>query len=837
LEVFAVPAAGISEAETVIKRVLPYLKRRGYDVDTDLVFELPATDGARQQFIDIGVTLGSGKPKFLIEAKRQSHRILQKDRTQALNYGKSIGVPFVVVTNGVDLELLNTVTGEPLRVTDSHAGRSMIPHKTDVNAVLQRLKTSPNASDLRQKDSSLPFRPGLPLKQLNALFARCHSKIRTIEKDEDNAFADFSKLLFLRLLEEKADEPGATFKLSYSTRFHELAQRPPSSHDEVKTLVDSMIAETRKQYGDVITSGLHIKQPSTYAYLVKALSEVSFIDSGLDTKGAAFEYFVRATLKGKKLGQYFTPRQLVELMLEMVGTDLIVGTLKSGEPMKVLDPACGTGGFLVYLMKHALDDVESGRASKKLTTPAAASLAKRIKEDTFFGIDANHGVASSAKMNMIISGDGHTNIVCANSLDRTAPYWSLDDASFDLIISNPPFGTSESDLPADSLAEYPVQSTKGQLLFLQKMLQATKPGGTVCTVIDEGALNTDTAATVRRWILENSRVRSVVSLPPVTFKPNKITVKSSVLMFERIDPETMDPDADYPIRFVTLETLGFLPSGELIRGFDTGALKDEFREAVNGAEAGAEGGFTRSFDVPSHDVLSDQNTRLDFKYWDPVVRAEIEAMRSNGGRTLESLNKIPIDRGISPKATAYVDAADGFAMVLKAGSSVTTFGEVVDSGDWIEKDIYDVVGDRAKVQRGDVLLSSTGDGTLGKAAVYDLDLPAVADGHITILRVDPDEMDPWFLADYLREGFGRVQTNRLFTGSTGLIELTAESVKTIIVPPLTLAEQQEASKNLRTAEAGAVFQRRSADDALAAARVNFAGFRVDEDGEVKPLPA
>jgi type I restriction enzyme M protein len=307
-----------------------------------------------------------------------------------------------------------------------------------LQSALKRLQDNPRASDLRQTAESLPYRPGLPLKQLNALFARCFSKIRTLEKDEENAFADFSKLLFLRLLEEKEDDPNSGFSLPYSTRFYELAERPSASHDEVKTLVDKMIAECRKQHGDVIIGGLHIKQASTYAYLVTELSKVSFTDSGLDTKGAAFEYFVRATLKGKKLGQYFTPRQLVELMLEMVGRDLIVGTLASGETIKVLDPACGTGGFLVFLMKHALADVEARRRSKTLTPAAAQSLSKKIMEDTFYGIDANPGVASSAKMNMIISGDGHTNITRANSLAGDTTTWSLAKPEYDLIITNPP---------------------------------------------------------------------------------------------------------------------------------------------------------------------------------------------------------------------------------------------------------------------------------------------------------------------------------------------------------------------------------------------------------------
>ncbi|MCV7259194.1 N-6 DNA methylase [Mycobacterium shimoidei] len=830
-------APGISETETVVKRILPYLQRRGYELD-DLSFELPTKeDGTSHRFVDICVYAGAKKPKFAIEAKRQSHRLTKADRTQALKYGRNLKVPFVVLTNGVALELLNTSTGEQLRVTDTRAGRTIVPHKSQLSKVLARLKQNPNTSDLNINDTSLPYRPGLPLKQLNGLFARCHSKIRSLEKDEDNAFADFSKLLFLRLLEEKDDDPNSDFSLPYSQRFHQLAEYPPSQHDQVKTLVDQMIDQCRKQYGDVITSGLHIKKASTYAYLVKELSEVSFIDSGLDTKGAAFEYFVRATLKGKRLGQYFTPRQLVELMLEMVGSDLIVGTLASGTPIKVLDPACGTGGFIVFLMKHALDRIEARKKAKQLSASAARELSRKVKEETFYGIDANEGVASSAKMNMIISGDGHANIVCANSLDVDSGVWSLKQPEYDLIITNPPFGISEADLPPDDLAEYPVRTTRGQLLFLQHMVLSAVPGGTICTVIDDGALNNDNAAETRRWILENARVKAVISLPAVTFKPNKITVKSSVLLLERFDLKTQDPEEEYYLTYASLDTLGFHPSGESIRNFDFDQLRSDVRDLIEKPPTDPiQGDNWRAFTVSSHEIAEDPTVRLDFKYWDPPIRERIREIIDTGGATIGKLNTIDTERGYSPNAGLYVDAVDGYAMVIKAGSSVTPYGEVVDSGDWIEKAVYDDAADRAKLRRGDVLLSSTGDGTLGKAAVFDLPTPAVADSHVTIIRVNPKEVDPWFLADYLREGFGRIQSNRLFTGSTGLIELTREGVDAIVVPTyLTVKEQRALSRALRKSEAKAVASRDAAENSLAEARAKFAGFHVTEAGEAAPV--
>lgn len=160
---------------------------------------------------------------------------------------------------------------------------------------------------------------------------------------------------------------------------------------------------------------------------------------------------------------------------------------------------------------------------------------------------------------------------------------------------------------------------------------------------------------------------------------------------------------------------------------------------------------------------------------------------------------------------------------MKAGSNVTRYGQITLQGaDWIEKQIFDDLPDEVKLQKGDVLLNSTGDGTLGKAAVWDLDHEAVADGHITIIRPDPEAVDPLYLADYLRAGFGQEQIQRLYTGSTGLIELTAEHVNRVVISTLSgVNEQARLSAALRKAEAGYQSQLGTADAALANARKAF----------------
>lgn len=342
-----------TETETVIKRILPYLRRRGYDPETDIDFETSVKSIERygKGYVDLLVTGGAKRPKFVIEAKRSGRRLTASDRDQAVSYGRAVKVTFVVVTNGADIQVFNTETKTAMHWDGSLAAK--VPSASQLPKVIRTLRANKTATDVSLEDSSLPFRPGLPPKQLNALFARCHNKVRDLEKNEEHAFADFSKLLFLRLLEEKSDD--GEFTLPYSYRFFDLADRPLSESDQVQVAILSMLEGVKTAgYGDVLLEPIHLKRSATFHFLVAELSRVSFADSGLDTKGAAFEYFVRATLKGKHLGQYFTPRPLIDLMLGFVGRDAILNSLMAGQDVKVLDPACGTGGFLVFLMKTTL---------------------------------------------------------------------------------------------------------------------------------------------------------------------------------------------------------------------------------------------------------------------------------------------------------------------------------------------------------------------------------------------------------------------------------------------------------------------------------------------------
>lgn len=824
-----------TETETVIKKILPYMKRRGYDVEQDFDFEtaVSTTDRYTKGYVDILVTLGKKAPLFLIEAKRIGKNLTNKDRDQAISYAgsKEIKVPFVVVTNGKDIQCFNTRNKQ--RIIWDGKRSDKVPDRSQVERVVKTLRTKPDEVVINiSNDESLPYRQGLPLRQLNALFAKGHNTIRKIEKDEDYAFADFSKLLFLKLLEEKSDL-DESFSLPYSYRFYELAETPIHNADQVKIAITSMIdlIISKTSYGDVLREPLRLENPKTFLCLVKDLASVSFCDCSVDSKGAAFEYYVRATLKGKKLGQYFTPRELVQVMACLVGEDKIINSVIMGSKLKVLDPACGTGGFLVYLMQEALDKLQVKLKNRDITKESYDQCVKKIKEEIFYGSDANRGVAASAKMNMIIAGDGHTHIVHEDSLSVNAVNWKVTEPDCNLIMTNPPFGTAEGDsLVKSDKEQFQVSTTKGQYLFLQKMIDCTVPGGEICTVIDEGVLNTSKGAELRRYILTNCIIKAVINLPAETFKPNKINVKSSVLYLEKREAADIDLEDNYKITFCELDSLGYIGSGDKIRDFDNITFLHEIRKNVLDHELGQEriGYHWKAYDILSGKIAHDGGLRLDYKYWEPRFRKQLEELEGKGCLSIESLNTIATSRGISPSSDCYVDEKDGFALVVKAGSNISRFGEILitPDSDWIEKSLYDEYVQRAEdnrenrniIKKGDVLLASTGDGTLGKCCVFDKNFPAIADGHVTIIRVDKKMIDPYYLADYLRCGFGGKQIACFYSGSTGMIELTPEQVNRIIVDHAgdkqDINVQKKISKDIRKREKQYILQIEKAEKLL-----------------------
>ena len=553
------------ETTTIIKKILPYLNRQGYSIQEDLFFEEAVRKNDKVTgFTDIEVHI-SDKLLFLIEAKRDSQTINNKHRKQAIDYGKIKNVPFVVVTNGQTFEIWNPIKEEQIFINEES---NLCPSKNDLKHVLSVLRKNPKETKIIISTIHKPYAMGITFRELTNVFKRCHNAIRDIEKDDEHAFSDFSKFLFLKLLEEKTDDDEfdpTGFKLPYAQRFAEINRQ---SDDEIKASINHMfkIIQKDKMYGEVLEDDqFHIQNSKTYGKIVNELSTVYFGDSDVDIKGSAFEYFLKFNLKGSQLGQYFTPREVVKLMIEL--SDLKSSALGLTNPKQeciVIDPACGSGGFLITGMQMMVNHVKQLQNDRIIDQETHKRLAKRIKKDIFFGCDAKHMLARTAKMNMIIAGDGFTNIKHGNSLTEDISFLKISkDRTFpeaNFILANPPFGMSESELDSKIFELYDVHIHKGQALFLQKMIKITKPEGIICTVIDEGILNTKSMTDIRKHIIKKCFIDAIIHLPYVTFEPNYARVSTSILLMKKKQSEI--EKQNYPIFMYDLKEIGYASAGK-----------------------------------------------------------------------------------------------------------------------------------------------------------------------------------------------------------------------------------------------------------------------------------
>lgn len=557
-----------TETTTIIKRIVPYLTRLGYSLQDDLFFEEAVkSEGGVTGFVDIEVRF-KGKLQFLMEAKRDTQKLNAKHREQVLDYGVARGVPFVVLTNGLVFEMHSVGTRKPLSLGGVH---NALPPKHDVALILKALKTDPIAETVDITSKHTVFAPGASLPELTAVFKRCHNAIRDIEKDDENAFSDFSKLLFLKLLEEKAaseqyDSGG--FQLPYEQTFSELASL---KSDLIKASVMSMFEDVQSnpQYGEVLKGdAFHIQNAKTFAKIVGELAAISLGDSDVDVKGSAFEYFLKFNLKGAQLGQYFTPREVVRLMIELVELkSLAIGLSNPANEYMVVDPACGSGGFLTVGMQVLLEQASHLMANGVIDSKTFRQVTKRIMSEVLFGADAKHMLVRTAKMNMIIAGDGFANIHhVENSLEEppAVPFLQMSESRevplADLILTNPPFGMSETHLDASTMDLYPVKTSLSQALFLQKMIGITRPGGLICTVISEGILNTQSMGDLRSYLLSECFVEAVIHLPYVTFQPSYARISTSILLMRRKDSPLQKQD--YPVFMYDLKEIGYSGTGK-----------------------------------------------------------------------------------------------------------------------------------------------------------------------------------------------------------------------------------------------------------------------------------
>ena len=278
--------------------------------------------------------------------------------------------------------------------------------------------------------------------------------------------------------------------------------------DYINDTILPRLVDRYNHSGDVFQSRLLIGTPTSLKRIVDKLSALTLLNADSDIKGDAFEYFLKNSVTvGNDLGEYFTPRHIVRLMVELIDP-------RFGET--VYDPCCGTGGFLIYAFEHI----------KKKILPSDASL-NQLQHHTVFGRELT-GTAKIAKMNMILTGDGHTNIVQIDSLQNPVK------DQYDVVLTNYPFSQR-----TDCASYYGLRNRDANPVFLKHVIDALKPGGRAAVVVPDGVLFRDGPqyVRVRQMLLETCNVNAVIKLHNYVFKPYA-GQPTSIIIFEKGSPTT-----------------------------------------------------------------------------------------------------------------------------------------------------------------------------------------------------------------------------------------------------------------------------------------------------------
>lgn len=508
-------------------------------------------------------------PLIVVECKSDNVTIKPEDYSQGDNYARLTNSRFFVTHNNSETRYWRVFHDQ---MPKSYEEIENIPHADasdkEIEEIIAKLKV---------------FKED----EFAKLLHECHNVIRNREKmDPAAAFDEIAKILFVKVFVERELKARKTRKNLFNVKYLD---------DQIgKYPLNDLFKKTKDFYSDdsIFKKDDEIKlRLSTGREIIKLLERYNLSDTSEDIKGIAFERFLGKTFRGE-IGQFFTPRTIVEFMIRMVDP-------KEGDI--ICDPASGSGGFLIRFFEIVRQQIladadaqykkykaEIDKAEMEEEKRAEALLQKyneiqvsikpdvpesrlwKLANECIFGTDANDRMARTSKMNMIMHGDGHGGV---HHHDGFLNVNGIFEERFDIILTNPPYGAivDPSDVvhvaetppelerkyiseygniyiesqervkkaegkPISSLFELPTSPTskvKTEILFIERCLSLLKPGGRLGIVLPEGIFNNPSLEYVRTFCEDRAFIRAIISLPQETFYSSGASVKASLLFLQK----------------------------------------------------------------------------------------------------------------------------------------------------------------------------------------------------------------------------------------------------------------------------------------------------------------
>lgn len=523
---------------------------------------------------------------IVVECKAESVTIHEEDYYQGYNYASWAGADFFVTTNLKETRVFRVVKGElPKRLEE-----------------IADIPTAEKATNQKEIEKLLKQTKAFTRDEFSKLLFKCHNIIRNNDKlSPEAAFDEISKILFIKIRYERSNEDGQIFsaeRFAENRKSYEKLNKEMGVTDAIP-FYQNLFEKTKQDFAND-----HLFEPNdiikirenSFEQIVKELEIYNLSTTSDDVKGIAFEKFLGRTFRGE-LGQFFTPRTIVDFMVKV---------LNPQEGEYICDPCCGSGGFLIdafeYVRAKIEKDIEQqketikkqfyteaydalpenekavidakvtdvfGVLNRELDINNAKGRLRSLSFDCIYGTDANPRMARTAKMNMIMHGDGHGGV---HHHDGLLNVNGIFENRFDVILTNPPFGAhvdkslliTEADKFTDrqkidayvkrygqaylealkqvndhigepllSLYETGKLSGLTEVLFIERCLNLLKPGGRMGIVLPEGVLNNTNLQKIRDFVESKAKILLVVSIPQDVFIASGATVKPSLLFFKK----------------------------------------------------------------------------------------------------------------------------------------------------------------------------------------------------------------------------------------------------------------------------------------------------------------
>ena len=528
---------------------------------------------------------------IVVECKAEHITIREEDYFQGYNYAAWAGADFFVTTNLKETRVFKV-------------NKDKLPKHLEEIVDIPKAEELTNAKKIKELLSQTK---AFTRDEFSKLLFKCHNIIRNNDKlSPEAAFDEISKVLFIKIRYERESDKGQIFskdRFVTNRKSYEALNKEMGVND-AKPFYQNLFDKTKNQFAkDGLfepNDTIKIKEASFEA-IVKELEVYNLSRTADDVKGIAFEKFLGKTFRGE-LGQFFTPRTIVDFMVALLDPE---------EGEIICDPCCGSGGFLIkafeYVREKIENDIQKAKEQIKallydenydsLSDKQKAEIDERVDEyftilnqeldtihtnsrlqhlssDCIFGTDANPRMARTAKMNMIMHGDGHGGV---HHRDGLLNVNGIFENRFDVILTNPPFGSrvektlkitlADKETNEEKIAEYEEKYGKEvyrkamsqvndnigksilslydsgklsgltEVLFIERCLRLLKPGGRLGIVLPEGVLNNTQLQSVRELFEGMAKIVLIASIPQDVFMASGATVKPSLMFFKKFTSE------------------------------------------------------------------------------------------------------------------------------------------------------------------------------------------------------------------------------------------------------------------------------------------------------------